>query len=393
MIEPEPLGSALENGSGVDMSRKQTFRLVTSAATGLQQIDRTWVRWRGRKLSYFGGCDYFRLSSHPKVVKAVHDGLRRFGLNVAASRLTTGNHPVYVKLETQLAEFFDAEAALLVGTGYITTTAVAQSLAGQFSHALIDERTHNALKDAVRSLDCPILKFKHRDVGDFAHTLRRCGKGARVIVLTDGMFAHDGSTAPLAAYLKLLPLDGLLVVDDAHGGGTIGKTGKGTVELEDVSRARVVQCVTLSKSFGVYGGAVLCSRELRAKLVERCHIFVGSTPLPLPLAYAACESLCVLKSDKSLRQRLNENVSSVKNTLRDAGFALLDSPSPIVSIEPTNATTVNRLKRELLSAGIFPTFIKYPGGPKNGYFRFIISSEHTREQLESLVGVLVGFKA
>src|SRR5271154_6970200 len=108
----------------------------------LQQVDRTYVRQQNRKLSYFGGCDYFRLASHPQVLKAVGAGLSRFGLNVAASRLTTGNHAVYEQLERALAEFFGAESATLTSNGYNTSLIVVQTLAGQFSHALIDERAH-----------------------------------------------------------------------------------------------------------------------------------------------------------------------------------------------------------------------------------------------------------
>ena len=353
-----------------------------------QQVDRTWIRWRGRRLSYFGGCDYFRLASHPEVLAAVVEGVRRLGLNVAASRKTTGNHPLYEKLEKQLARFFDAEAALLTSNGYITSLTVAQALAGQFSHALIDERAHGALKDAVRFLDCPILKFKHRDVDGFAQTVRRCGGGARIIVLTDGMFSHDGSIAPLAAYFRFLPRDGLLLVDDAHGAGTLGKTGKGTLELERVGRARVVQCITLSKGFGVYGGAVLCTKELRERITAGSSLFIGSTPLPLPLAYAAAVAVRVLKSEEDLRHRLDKNVRRVKDALRRAGVVLPDAPGPIVSVHFTNSRKNGQLKRALLAAGILPPFIQYPGGPESGYFRFVISSEHSQRQLDDLVRVL-----
>src|SRR2546421_2489504 len=102
----------------------------------LQQLDRTYVRFRGRKLSYFAGCDYFRLASHPKVIAAVDAGLKKFGLNVAASRLTTGNHALYPQLEKALCGFFDAEAALLTGNGYGANLIVCQTLAGHFSHGL-----------------------------------------------------------------------------------------------------------------------------------------------------------------------------------------------------------------------------------------------------------------
>src|SRR5690349_13661652 len=106
----------------------------------LQQIDRTYVRYQGRKLSYFSGCDYFRLSSHPRVLAAFAEGAKRYGVSVAASRMTTGNHLLYEELEGRLAKFFGTPAAVLIGSGYLTNMAVAQAVAGNFSHALIDER-------------------------------------------------------------------------------------------------------------------------------------------------------------------------------------------------------------------------------------------------------------
>ncbi len=357
----------------------------------LQQINRTYVRFRGRTLSYFGGCDYFRLASHPAVLAAVREGLVRYGLNVAASRLTSGEHEVYRKLEQQLARCFHSEAALLLGNGYITSSAVAQALAGHFSHALIDARAHVALQDATQFLGCPVLKFKHRDREDFERNLQRCGRGSRTIVLTDGMFGHDGSVAPLREYLKMLPRDSLLLVDDAHGAGTLGKTGGGTVELEGVSRTRVVQCATLSKAFGVYGGAVLVSRALRERIIARSHVFVGSTPLPLPLAHTASVALQLARSDRALRKRLTENVNYVREKLRASEYASPENPGPLVSFCFERSQTSQALQTALFASGILPPFIRYPGGPTKGYFRFAISSEHRRGQLDKLVAALAPF--
>lgn len=357
----------------------------------LQQVRRTYVRYRGRELSYFTGCDYFRMASHPHVLKALSAGLQKYGLNVAASRRTTGNHAVYLALERQLAEYFGAAAALLVSTGYLTNLAVAQTLAGNFSHALVDEKSHMSPADGAQFLNCPVLKFKHRDVAGFAETLRRCGRAARPVVLTDGMFSRDGSVAPLRAYLKLLPRDGLLVVDDAHGGGTVGVHGGGGVEVAGVSRQRIVQCVTLSKAFGCYGGAVLCSRRLREQIVQKCSLFIGSTPLPLPLAYAATVAVQIVKRDQTLRHRLNRNASFVKESLRRAGMNLPEAPGPIVPFPQPTPERNRRLRRALLAAGIFPSFSNYPGTPSGGYFRFVISSEHTQTQLNQLVSVLQQF--
>ena len=354
----------------------------------LQQVDRTCVRYRRRKLAYFSGCDYFRLASHPKVIAALQAGVRRYGLNVAASRLTTGNHVLYRQLESALADFFAAESALVVPSGYATNLVVAQALAGTFSHALIDDKAHTSLADAARFLDCPVLKFKSRDAEALARAVHRCGPGSKLIVLTDGMFSGDGSAAPLAEYLEILPRDALLLVDDAHGAGVLGRTGKGALEHAGVSRRRIVQTVTLSKAFGAYGGAILGSAQFRQRVLDRSRMFVGSTPLPLPLAAAALAGVRILKADRSLRQRLLENAAYVKTALREAGLALAETPGPIVPLHPPRPREAVRLQRALLAAGIFPPFIRYPGGPPSGYFRFVISSEHRRAQLDGLIRVV-----
>jgi len=359
----------------------------------LQPVGGNFVRWRGRKLVYFSGCDYFRLGSHPGVLRAAAIGLKQLGLNAAASRLTTGHRKIYETLERQLADFFQAEDALLLSSGYLTGVVVAQALAGDYSHALLDARAHPALLDAAVQLGCPILKFKHRDVDEFARAVTRCGRGARPIVLTDGMFSHDGSVAPLRAYLKILPRNGWILLDDAHGAGVLGTNGRGTLEYEKVSRRQIIQCITLSKAFGVYGGAILGQRELRRKVLQRSHAFIGSTPLPPPLANAALQAVKLLRRDgKRLRRCLNQNAARVRAALRAAGWEIPKTPGPIIPLPTTTEAEARALKKRLLAAGIYPPFVKYPGGDANGYFRFVISSEHSRTQLGGLITELAAFK-
>src|SRR5258708_882721 len=132
------------------------------------------VRWRQRTLTYFPGCDYFRLARNPKVTRALRTALAENGLNVAASRRTTGNHAIYTRLETELAAFFGAETALIFPDGYLAPCAAAQALAGEFSHAFIDEFAHAALTDAARMLDCPVKTFQHRDASGLARIVSQC---------------------------------------------------------------------------------------------------------------------------------------------------------------------------------------------------------------------------
>jgi 7-keto-8-aminopelargonate synthetase-like enzyme len=312
-------------------------------------------------------------------------------LNVAASRLTTGNHALYLELEAELRDFFGAEDALLVPSGYVTDLVVGQALAGQFSHALIDDHAHPALADAARFLDCPVLRFKSRDPADVASAVRRCGPGSKPVLLTDGMFSHNGSAAPLRQYLEVLPQDGWIVVDDAHGATVLGATGKGTLEAAGVPRRRILQTVTLSKGIGTYGGAILGPKSFRKTVLQRSRLFIGSTPLALPLAAAAIESIRILKRGPAFRRRLSANAMRVKTALKGAGLPMPDHPGPIVPLVPKNARVSRALKEGLLAAKILPPHIVYPGSPANGYFRFVISSEHTPQQLERLTEVLCRF--
>ena len=354
----------------------------------LQQVDRTFVYSRGRKLSYFAGCDYFRLASHPEVLGALSAGLKRYGWNVAASRMTTGNHFLYQALEMQLAGFFEAEAALLVPSGYVTNLAVAQTLTGQFSHVLIDERAHPSLWDAAKAFDTPVLSFRHRSPTALAAVVERCGPAASLVVLTDGMFSHDGSVAPSKEYTAALPSDATLLVDDAHAAGVIGLNGQGSLEYSNLSHRRVIQTITLSKAMGSYGGAILCSAVLRRKIIAKSHLFVGSTPLPLPIVSATLQALTILRREKTLRSKLTQHTAYVRGGLKDRGLFIPETPGPIVAAKPKNSAATVKIQRALLKAAIYPSFISYPNAPATGYFRFVISSEHTNSQLKNLVDAL-----
>jgi len=303
--------------------------------------------------------------------------------------MTTGNHPLYEELEKRLAKFFNAPAAVLVSSGYMTNLALAQALAGEFSHALIDERAHACLFDAAHFFRCPVKPFRHRDPSDAIRALSACGRRPRPILLTDGLFSHDGSIAPLAAYRKVLPKSGTILVDDAHAAAVLGHKGQGSLEYLGLDRTRIIQTVTLSKGFGAYGGAILGSRELRDKIRTRSQAFIGNTPLPLPLVGAALEAIHVFQGDPTLRERLDGHTRRVKAVLAEIGHTLPSTPAPVIPVIPSSPREAAALKASLLKAGIYPPLIQYPGGPTDGYFRFALSSEHTERQVDALLQVLL----
>lgn len=356
----------------------------------LQQIDRTYVKYKGKKLIYFAGCDYFRLASHPKVLKAVKDAVDQYGLNVAASRRTTGNHALYGKLETAIAKFFGVKQAILTSNGYATNLAVAQGLIGEVVHVFIDERAHACLQDAAQMIGCRVMSFAHRSPGSLLTKWRDAGQPEACLLMTDGMFAHDGSLAPLKDYLSVLPASAMLLVDDAHAAGVFGSKGRGSAEHWKVPRSRVIQTITLSKAFGAYGGAILAPLKWHERIEAKSRLLVGNTPLPLPLANGALAAIHERKRDGKLREKLFGNIRWVRKQLQAVGVETPENLSPILPVLPKSPEETDRLKKELLKQGIYPPFIQYPGGPVNGYFRLAISSEHTQEQLGRLVKALGG---
>ncbi|MGV3773406.1 MAG: aminotransferase class I/II-fold pyridoxal phosphate-dependent enzyme [Verrucomicrobiales bacterium] len=324
------------------------------------------------------------MASHPAVLEAVMEGLGNYGLNVAASRKTTGNHPVYHQLETALQRFFGAEKAVLTSNGYLSNLVLLQGIQLGVDVVLMDEKGHGSLLDAAAVAELRVVKFKHRDAADLASKLGRY-RGKRVLVATDGVFSHDGRVAPLVEYLALLPPDGRLLVDDSHGAGVLGDRGRGTLEYCGITDDRTIQTITLSKAFGVYGGAVLCDAETRTGIMTRSRIFVGNTPMPLPLAYGALKAVELLKNPH-YRKHLQSHIKRLKT-----GCSLSETwpgISPVIGVAPHNPAGAKELGRALRKENVFPSFIKYPGGAAEGYFRFALSSEHSTEQIDALARAL-----
>ena len=354
----------------------------------LEQVDVTRVMDRGRRLSYFGGSDYLRLSWHPKVREAVVEGVDRYGPSACASRMTTGNVPVYRELERALEEFLGRRGATLASAGYTAPLVAAQALAGEHTRVLLDERAHACLADAAQLTGLPVSRYAHRSIEGFRKVVREMGRGSRILVMTDGLFTHSGEVSPLEGLVDALPRGGTLLVDDAHGIGVLGAHGRGSLELAGVSLGRVVLTFTLSKAFGCYGGVVLGSPRLRTAILERSRLYTGNTLVPPPLACGALAALRVLQGEgEARRERLRRGLGFVRAALDQAG-----GPGPMFAVAPESAAAVGRLQRLLRSAGIHPPLIRYPNGPAERYFRFALSSEHGLEQLEALGGVLARFR-
>ncbi|MCC7377011.1 MAG: aminotransferase class I/II-fold pyridoxal phosphate-dependent enzyme [Verrucomicrobiales bacterium] len=355
----------------------------------LRQIDETHVLHRGRRLVYFGGSDYLRMSWHPKVRSAVSAAAAELGINSAASRSTTGNQPVYGELEARLKRFFRVPAVTVVSAGYFAPLIAAQALASQYSAVLLDERSHACLRDAAQLTGLPVREFPHRDPEGLGKRMNQVKGKGRLLVMTDGLFSTTGDAAPVREYMERLSDRGTLLIDDAHGVGALGANGRGTVEWSGANLRNVIVTGTLSKALGSYGGFVLGPASLRAAIFDHSRMFIGNTPVPPPCAAGSMASLEVLREEgESRRQRLVATVRRIRAVLGEWDPSQRDAPGPMMAVVPRDTSANNRLRRALLEADIYPPLIRYAGGPAPMFYRLAVSSEHSVEQVDALESAL-----
>jgi len=353
----------------------------------LQQVDKTYILWNTKKILFWGGYDYFRLSWHPEIINALNRSNNVFGINSGGSRSTTGNHPLHVELENKLAEFFAADSAVLLPTGYLANISLLQSIHAEYDIIFVDENIHTSILDAIKLTDKKVIKFKSLDANDLKTKMGTYCKGdIRPLIITEGVGSPmNGNIPPLDKYLKLAEqFNGKVISDDAHSVGILGKTGKGTWEHFNLSRNNLIQVGTLSKAFGVYGGFIVGKKELIRK-IKNTNVYIGSSAFPLPLCKAAIKSLQILKENPQMILDLQKRSLIFKKRLNEIGFNVTVSPIPVIGLNFKNNNQNQILKNILIENKIYPSFIKYFNGPKNGYFRFALSSEHSDEQIEKLL--------
>jgi len=193
--------------------------------------------------------------------------------------------------------------------------------------------------------------------------------------------------APVREYLQVLPARGRLLLDEAHAAGVLGAGGRGTPEFCGVTDDRIIRTGTLSKAFGAFGGFILADGRLAERVVTGSAWFAASTPIPLPVAAAALAAGRLIASDAAMRDRLRTHALRVKSALAEAGMDTMPNPAPLAAVFPASPGEARRLRSGCLRHGVFPSLIRYPGGPAGGYLRLAVSSEHTRAQLAALLAV------
>ena len=330
------------------------------------------------------GCDYLGLSDDAVIREAWLKASANGPLQTGASRATTGDHPLYRRAEKAIADFLNEPAAVLTATGYLASLAVAQGLRDQATHVVVDASAHNCVQDGARLSGLPILSFASGDARALRSVLSNLPPSARPLVATDGVYGIRGGMAPLNEYLLALPTSGWLWVDDAHGLGSVGPTGRGSPEFFSLRDSRLIRSVTFSKALGVAGGAVIGDASLMEQVRTRAGAYLGSSAPPL--AIAAAIAAAVVRVDKlpGRVRRLQDLARRFSNALPSRPEILNDPRTPVTAIHPLDAAQAQRLTEALTQAGFVPPWIRYPGGPGGGFFRIALKATHSRSQMDRL---------
>ncbi|MBL6755538.1 MAG: pyridoxal phosphate-dependent aminotransferase family protein [Planctomycetes bacterium] len=368
--------------------RRELPALSATGATSVQ-VD-------GVDLLSFHGCGYLGLAHDPRVRAAAAESIERFGLSGLASRNTSGNLELHERLEQRLAEFLGTEAALVLADGYLADIAAAQALArdadraclDQAPVALHDDDVHPSILDALASSGFRAFGY---GAGDMSHALALLDlhKDRAPLVATDGAFAMHGRLAPAAELLRHLPTNAHLLIDDSHGVGVLGRSGRGVVELFGLDDPRIVLTGSLAKALGSGGGFVAGSADKVEAVRRRTSSFAGTTALSPPLAAAALTSLDLIDAEPERLERLRANVGQLHRSARRVGLRSTGTFLPVLRITMESEDAARRLSSALHVEGIFAPAIRYHGATGQGMVRCAVTSEHTAAELRRLEEALV----
>ena len=346
---------------------------------------------------------YLGMSFQPEVIAAEEHAARRYGTGPGAVRFNSGTHDVHVALERRLAELHGREAGMIFSSAYATVLSVLVPLVSDQTALISDALNHNCIINAMR-LARPARKevYKHNDVADLERQLESCaGTCRRAVVVTDGIFSMRGDHAPLPEIVAAAkrhdgryPENVVVVVDDSHGVGAFGVTGRGTEEHTGCEPVDVL-VGTLGKAFGVNGGYVVGSATLIDFLREKSPMYIYSNPITPAEAAAALAAVDLLDSERgrALLAHLRAMTSRFEQGLVRLGFETIPGEHPVVPLMVRDTARTTALVRHLKDNGVLATGLNYPVVPKGDEeIRFQVNADHTAADIDHALAVLAGFE-
>ncbi len=368
-----------------ELSNLKKSGLLTHIRT-LSSPQGAWLVVDGKKVLNFCSNNYLGLANHPLLVESAKSAIDEFGVGPGAVRPIAGTMALHLELERRLAAFKGVEAAITFQSGFNANLAAIPALVSKEDVIYSDELNHASIIDGCRLSRAKVIRYAHCDADDLRVQIEK-NKDAgyrRSLIITDGVFSMDGDVAPLdKLYEVAQDFDALLMVDDAHGEGVLGKGGRGIVDHYNLHGKVDVEMGTLSKAFGVVGGVIAGSQIIVDWLQVRGRPFLFSSAMTIPDVAACLASLTLLEESTELVDKLWENADYFKREMREIGFDTGVSTTPITPIMLGEAALAQDFSRRLFEEGIFAMALGFPTVPRGkARIRVMISAAHSREDLD-----------
>jgi len=355
----------------------------------LQSAQGAHIRLDGQDYLAFGSNDYLGLAGHPALIESACRGAAQYGVGAGASHLVLGHSAAHQQLELALATFVQQPKALTFSTGYMANLGIVSALLGRNDLVLADKLNHASLNDAAVLSRAHFQRYAHGNLTQLEGMLA-AAKARRKLVVSDAVFSMDGDIAPVPELLALCErYDASLLLDDAHGFGVLGDSGRGVLEHFGINSPRIIYMATLGKAAGVFGAFVAGSDVLIQTIMQRARTYVYTTALPSLLAQALLTSLDLIRDDAWRRAHLRERITQLRNELNTPKWRLLPSDTPIQPLIIGSNQAVMAVSDALRARGIVVPAIRPPTVPKGeARLRISLSAVHSQEDVRYLCEVL-----
>jgi glycine C-acetyltransferase len=356
----------------------------------LQSESAAESRFDGKQVINLASNNYLGLTTHPKLREAAIAAIRKFGVGSGAVRTISGTMSIHMELEERIAAFKHVEACVVFQSGFAANAGTVSAILTPEDHIVSDELNHASIIDGCRLSRAKIHVFPHKDVAAAEKILAELDSApGRKLLITDGVFSMDGDIGALPGLTEAAEKhSAIMMVDDAHASGVLGRNGRGTVDHFNLHGRVHVQVGTLSKAIGVLGGYVCGSRDLIEFLYHRARPFLFSTSHPPAVAAACLAAFDVLEQEPERIEALWDNTRYFKKGLTDAGFNTGISETPITPVIVGEAAAAHQLSRELFEEGVLATGIGFPTVPKGkARVRTIVTATHTKAELDRALEV------
>jgi len=341
-----------------------------------------------KKYINFSSNNYLGFANNPKLKKAAISAIKKYGVGPAAVRTIAGTMVLHQELEKKLSAFKKAEGVILYQSGFVANLSVIPAIISENDIIFSDELNHASIIDACRLTKAQVIRFNHLDTVDLSKKINavknKTSSDTKKMIITDGVFSMDGDIAPLPDLVAVSEkYNCILMVDDAHGEGVLGKNGRGIVDHFNLHGKVDIEIGTLSKAFGVVGGFAAGKKEIIQWLKQKSRPFLFSSAMTVPDAAACIEAVNILEKSDELTKKLWTNTSYFKKGLKELGFNIGESVTPITPIMIGEEILTKKFSEYLFENGIFATAICYPTVAKGkSRIRTIISASHKKSHLD-----------